>query len=225
MVLRVIIVMLLLFPITAFSQSSLYRSTPEKSALGMSLSFLDNGKILNGYLVSPIDTSTQAIFGAGIRLLDNQNLTPSLSGVSETTPPSPSGVIALEKTRALGTTGLQSFLSGGFMASSEKKVSSEDNLTLRSIVDLTALGGAGIFKCLQSSSELVITPSFGVYYAYTWQTTDYKLSGEKFAAEFSDFSGTAGLQLDLAPEVSVWSTLTFSFDNPETVLRVGFNWY
>ena len=219
MVLRVIIVMLLLFPLTAFSQSSLYRSTPEKSALGMSLSFLDNGKILNGYLVSPIDNSTQAIFGAGIRLLNNE-------GLNETTPPSPSGVIALEKTRALGTTGLQSFLSGGFMASSEKRVSSEGNITLRSIVDLTALGGAGIFKRLQSSSELVITPSFGVYYAYTWRTEDDKLSAEKvLPREFSDFSGAVGLQLDLAPEVSVWSTLTFSFDNPETVLRVGFNWY
>ena len=215
--LRVIIVMFLLFPLTAFSQSSLYRSTPAKSALGMSLSFLDNGRILDGYLVSPVDNNTQAIFGAGIRLLDNEVL-------NETTPPSPSGVVALERTNGLGTTGLQSFLSGGFMASSRKQVD-ESNITSLSIVDLTVLGGAGIFKPLKSSSELVITPSFGVYYAYTWRTTDYKVSEEKLKMEFSDFSGTVGLQLDLAPEVSVWSTLTFSFDNPETILRVGFNWY
>ena len=160
MALRVIIVMLLLFPLTAFSQSSLYRSTPGKSALGMSLSFLDNGRILNGYLVSPLDTSTQAIFGAGIKLLDNENL-------DESTPPSPSGVVALEKTSGLGTTGLQAFLSGGFMASSRKQVLSETNITSLSIVDLTTLGGAGIFKRLKSSSELVITPSFGIYYAST----------------------------------------------------------
>ena len=44
MMLRVTMVMFLLFPLTAFSQSSLYRSTPGKSALGMSISFLDNGK-------------------------------------------------------------------------------------------------------------------------------------------------------------------------------------
>ena len=218
MALRVIIVMLLLFPLTAFSQSSLYRSTPGKSALGMSLSFLDNGRILNGYLVSPLDTSTQAIFGAGIKLLDNENL-------DESTPPSPSGVVALEKTSGLGTTGLQSFLSGGFMASYRKYVSSETNITNLSIVDLTALGGAGIFKRLKSSSELVITPSFGVYYAYTWRTTNYRAPEETITTEFSDFSGAAGLQLDIAPEVSVWSTLIFSFDNPETILRVGFNWY
>ena len=218
MALRVIIVMLLLFPLTAFSQSSLYRSTPGKSALGMSLSFLDNGRILDGYLVSPLDTSTQAIFGAGIKLLDNENL-------DESTPPSPSGVVALEKTSGLGTTGLQAFLSGGFMASSRKQVLSENNITSLSIVDLTTLGGAGIFKRLKSSSELVITPSFGVYYAYTWRTTDYRGPEEKITTEFSDFSGAAGLQLDIAPEVSVWSTLTFSFDNPETILRVGFNWY
>ncbi len=219
MMLRVIMVMFLLFPLTAFSQSSLYRSTPAKSALGISLSFLDNGKILDGYLVSPVDNSTQAIFGAGIRLLDNEDL-------NETSPPSPSGVVALEKTSELGTTGLQAFLSGGFMASSRKYVSSETNITSLSTVDLTPLGGAGIFKRLKSSSELVITPSFGVYYAYTWRTTtDYRVSEETITTEFSDFSGTAGLQLDIAPEVSVWSTLTFSFDNPETILRVGFNWY
>ena len=210
--------MLLLFPLTAFSQSSLYRSTPGKSALGMSLSFLDNGRILDGYLVSPLDNSTQAIFGAGIKLLDNEIL-------NESIPPSPSGVVALEKTSGLGTTGLQSFLSGGFMASSRKYVSSETNITNLSIVDLTLLGGAGIFKRLKSSSELVITPSFGVYYAYTWRTTNYRVSEETITTEFSDFSGAAGLQLDIAPEVSVWSTLIFSFDNPETVLRVGFNWY
>lgn len=216
--LRVIIVMFLLFPLTAFSQSSLYRSNPGKSALGMSLSFLDNGKILDGYLVSPIDNSTQAIFGAGIRLLDNE-------GLDTSTPPSPSGVVALEKTSGLGTTGLQAFLSGGFMASSRKYVSSETNITDHSIVELTTLGGAGIFKRLKSSSELVIIPSFGVYYAYTWETTDYRVSEETIQMEFSDFSGAVGLQLDIAPEVSVWSTLTFSFDNPETILRVGFNWY
>ena len=218
MILRVIMVMLLLFPLTVFSQSSLYRSTPAKSALGMSLNFLDNGKILDGYLVSPIDNSTQAIFGAGIKLLANEDL-------NETSPPSPSGVVALEKTSGLGTTGLQAFLSGGFMASSRKYVSSETNITSLSTVDLTALGGAGIFKHLKSSSELVITPSFGVYYAYTWRTTDDRLLNTRSTMEFSDFSGTAGLQLDIAPEVSVWSTLTFSFDNPDTVLRVGFNWY
>ena len=53
MVLRVIIVMLLLFPLTAFSQTSSYMSTPGKSVIGMSISFLDNGRNLNGYLTSP----------------------------------------------------------------------------------------------------------------------------------------------------------------------------
>ena len=74
------------------------------------------------------------------------------------------------------------------MASSRKQVD-ESNITSLSIVDLTVLGGAGIFKPLKSSSELVITPSFGVYYAYTWRTTDYKVSEEKLKMEFSDFSG------------------------------------
>ena len=48
-----------------------------------------------------------------------------------------------------------------------------------------------------------MTPSFGVFYEYTWETTDDKLSAEKESTEFSDFSGGVGLQLDLAPEVSV----------------------
>ena len=78
MVLRVITVMLLLFPLTAFSQTSLYRLTPGKSALGMSISFLENGKNLSGYLTSPIDHSTQAIFGVGIGLLESPSKGPEI---------------------------------------------------------------------------------------------------------------------------------------------------
>ena len=213
--------MFLLFPLTAFSQSSLYRSAPGKSALGMSISFLDNRKNLNGYLTSPIDHNTQAIFAAGIGLFDNDQL----ADLNASIPPSPSGAVALETTSSLGTTGLQSFLTGGVKASSAKGVLTDDNITVVSIVDLTAFGGAGIFKRLQTSSELVMIPSFGVFYSYTWETADYKLLGSKESTEFSDFSGGIGLQLDLAPEVSVWGALTFSFDTSDTALTVGVNWY
>ena len=221
MMLRVIIVMFLLFPLTAFSQSSLYRTDPGKSALGMSISFLDNGKNLTGYLTSPIDQSTQAIFAAGIGLFDNDQL----ADLNASIPPSPSGTVALETTSSLGTTGLQSFLAGGVKASSAKGVLTNENITVISVVDLTAFGGAGIFKRLKTSSELVMTPSFGIFYSYTWETTDYKLLAEKESTEFSDFSGGIGLQLDLAPEVSVWGGLSFSFDTSDTALTVGVSWH
>ncbi len=230
MVLRVIMVMLLLFPVTAFSQSiiynldpqsSVYKSAPGKSALGMNISFINNGKNFSGYLTSPIDHSTQAIFGVGIGLLDNERLT----GAGTSIPPSPSGVVALEKTSGLGTTGLQSFLTGGFRASSAKEVLTQENTTLFSTVDLTAFGGAGIFKRLKTSSELVMTPSFGVYYAYTWRTAEDKTLSDKKTIESSNFSGEVSLQLDLAPELSIWGALRFSFDTSDTILTVGFNWH
>ena len=185
MVLRVITVMLLLFPLTAFSQTSLYRLTPGKSALGMSISFLENEKNLSGYLTSPIDHSTQAIFGVGIGLLDNE----PLKGTGDSIPPSPSGVVALKRTSALGTTGLQSFLTGGVGASSAKRVRTEDNMTLRSVVGLRTFGGAGIFKRLKTSSELVMTPSFGVYYAYTWRTAEDKILSDKKLSSLVIFQG------------------------------------
>ncbi len=185
MVLRVITVMLLLFPLTAFSQNSLYRLTPGKSALGMSISFLENEKNLSGYLTSPIDHSTQAIFGVGIGLLDNE----PLKGTGDSIPPSPSGVVALKRTSALGTTGLQSFLTGGVGASSAKRVRTEDNMTLRSVVGLRTFGGAGIFKRLKTSSELVMTSSFGVYYAYTWRTAEDKILSDKKLSSLVIFQG------------------------------------
>ena len=221
MMLRVTMAMFLLFPLTAFSQSSLYRSDPGESALGMSISFRDNGKNLTGYLTSPIDQRTQAIFAAGIALFDNDQL----ADLNASIPPSPSGAVALETTSSLGTTGLQSFLVGGVKASSAKGVLTDENITAVSIVDLTAFGGAGIFKRLKTSSDLVMTPSFGVFYSYTWETTDYKLFDKKESTEFSDFSGGIGLQLDLAPEVSVWGALSFSFDTSDTALTVGVSWH
>ena len=219
--LRVTMVMFLLFPLTAFSQTTPYTSTPGKSVIGMSISFLDNGKNLNGYLTSPIDQSTQAIFSVGIGLFDNDQL----AEINASIPPSPSGVVALEKTSPLGTTGLQSFLAGGVGASSAKRVRTPDDVTLRSVVGFTAFGGAGIFKRLKTSSDWVMTPSFGVSYGYTWLTTDYKRLGQKESTEFSDFSGSVGLQIDLAPEVNIWGALTFSFDSSDTALTVGVNWH
>jgi len=189
--------------------------------IGMSISFLDNGRNLNGYLTSPIDQNTQAIFAAGIGLIDNENL----KGTGTSIPPSPSGAVALEKTSPLGTTGLQSFVSGGVGASSAKRIRTVDDVTLRSVVGLTAFGGAGIFKRLKTSSDWMMIPSFGVSYAYTWLTTDDKRLGQKETTESGEFSGGVGLQLDLAPEVSVLGALTFSFDTSDTVLTVGVNWH
>ena len=272
MMLRVIMVMVLLFPLTAFSQStiynldsqgSLYRSTLGRSALGVNISFLENGKNLGGYLVSPIDHSLQVIFGVGIGLYDTgkfrdlgtspdpfsyeeliefsassdrlklRESSPSirlldhleLETLGGSIPPAPFAAVALEKTSAVGTTGLQSFLLGGVGASALKGVLGADNTPLFSIVDLIAFGGAGIFKRLKASSELAITPSFGVFYAYTWETVDDKIFNVKKNAEAGNFSGAAGMQLDLAPEFSIWSTLTFSFDTSDTILNVSVNWH
>ena len=221
MILRVITVMFLLFPLIAFSQTSSYMSTPGKSAIGMSISFLDNGRRLNGYLTSPMDQSTQAIFAVGIGLHDNE----ALIGTGESIPPSPAGTVALEKTSGLGTTGLQSFVSGGVQASSAKRVRTVDDVTLRSVVGLTAAGSAGIFKRLKTSSDWVMIPSFGVSYTYTWLTTDDAQFPQKETTEFGEFSGGVALQLDLAPEVNIWGALTFSFDTSATVLTVGVNWH
>ena len=188
----------------------------------MSISFLDNGRNLNGYLtVSPVDHNTQAIFAAGIGLFDNENL----KGTGESIPPAPSGVVALEKTSGLGTTGLQSFLSVGVGASSAKRIRTVDDVMLRSVVGLTAFGGAGIFKRLKTSSDWMMTPSFGVSYGYTWLTMDDKWLGQKETTESGEFSGGVGLQLDLAPEVTIWGALTFSFDTSATALTVGVNWH
>ena len=221
MVLRVIIVMFLLFPLTVFSQTTPYMSTPGKSAIGMSISFFDNGKNLNGYLTSLIDQSTQAIFGVGIGLFDNEDL----KEIGESIPPAPSGAVALEKTSPLGTTGLQSFLAGGVGASSAKRVRTADDVTLRSVVGFTAFGSAGIFKRLKTSSDWVMTPSFGVSYTYIWLTTEDKWLNEKKSTEDSEFSGGVGLQIDLTPEANIWGALTFSFDTSDTALTVGVTWH
>lgn len=213
--------MLLLFPLTVFSQTSSYMSTSGKNAIGMSISFLDAGRNLNGYLVSPVDHSTQAIFAVGIGLHDNE----VLEGTGESIPPAPVGAVALQKTSGLGTTGLQSFVSGAVGASSAKRVRTVDDITLRSVVGLTAGGAAGIFKRLKTSSDWVMTPSFGVSYAYTWLTIDDALLPKKETTESGDFSGGVALQLDLAPEVNIWGALTFSFDTSDTALTVGVNWY
>ena len=165
--------------------------------------------------------STQAIFAVGIGLRDNE----AREAIGQSIPPSPAGTVALQKTSGLGTTGLQSYVSGGVQARSRKLVQTVDDVTLESVVDLIAFGDAGIFKRLKTSSDWVMTPSFGVSYKYTWSTIDDISLPQKETKESGDFLGGVALQLDLAPEVNIWGALRFSFDTSDTVLTVGVNWH
>ena len=221
MMLRIIATIFLLFPVAGFSQSSFHNVTPGRSALGISVSFLENGKVFGGSLATPIDDTAQLVFAAGIGLLEDEKFERFNTAI----PPSPAASIALVKTSGLGTTGLKSFISGGLAVNSEKEVLRENNRTIISQVGLEASAGAGIFKHLNTSSELVATPIIAISYGYTWTTEDNKLDDTKETTESGSFSGSAGLQLDITPEISIWSLLNFSFDDPDTILSVGFNWY
>ena len=226
-------VIFLLFPVAAFSQQmsvspvsgtkmpsgfpiDFYRSTRGLDSLGISISFLEDGKVLGGNLAIPIDERLQAFLGVGLGLFDDLEINGNFKGPTNSIPPSPIAAAGMVLTSDPGKTGLQSFLSGSFNVISMKAVR---DVPLVSIVGLTAQGVGGVFKRLEVSSEWVAIPFLGVSYAYTWAITDNKISDVKETTESDSFSGLVGLELELAPELSVWGSLTFSFDSSDTIVK------
>ena len=102
---RVITVMLLLFPLTAFSQNSFYTDQLRgKDALGMSLSFLDNGKIVSMDILSPLSIIAHKRFlvlALNCWIALDCGTRKHSAHTVLLCPPSPFGVVALEKTSGL----------------------------------------------------------------------------------------------------------------------------
>lgn len=203
----------------AFAQSSFHELTPGQSILGFNIDFLEDGEIIGGTLRYAINRGSAANFSAGIGLFDKQ------AGL--TFPPSPTASVAIGMTEKLGQTQLGYFSYIGFGVSSVRKLQSRTNQVISTELSLGPSGRIGVFKPLDLSGNLTVFPFFGLSYTYLWTTTGVNYSDLNLnrTTDEGDFSGMLGIELEASPRFGMLGRVEFSFDDSETILFMGVNFY
>ena len=83
------------------------------------------------------------------------------------------------------------------------------------IYTLGLTSGVGIFKRIETESELAITPFLGVYGNYYRITSDQRTVSER------EVTGATGLEIELSPTSSIFGSIRFSFENTDSSFTIG----
>ncbi|MDE0044211.1 MAG: hypothetical protein OXT74_19395 [Candidatus Poribacteria bacterium] len=216
-----IVVLLLIASICCdvYAQSSFHEFTPGRSILGFNIDFLDDGEILGGTLRYAISKSASADFSVGVGLFDEQG--------GFTFPPAPTAGIAIGRAEKLGQTQLGYFSYIGVGASTVRGVDSQTNQVVRTALSLGPSASVGVFKPLDLSGNLIVSPFFGLSYTYLWTTAgvNYSDLDLRKTTEAGDFSGLLGIEFEFSPRFGMMMGLDFSFDESETIFFMGVNFY
>ena len=203
-----------LLPITAYSQTSLYKLPKGRTGLGLGFSTTENIDTISGSLDYGIDKDLRVSLTAGVGLIEDDEFNRSLE-----IPPAPAAGLSILRINALGQTGLDYFLSGGFSALFSRTVDAETNETFVKTRTLGLTGGGGVLKRLGRG----VTPFFGVYYSNAWAVTERQWPGLEEAVSDSNILGEAGVEIVVSRSTSIIGSLLFSFESSDTTFSVGIN--
>lgn len=219
----------MLYPITAYSQTSLYRLPTANTSLGLALSKQDIG------ITKPKDTTT---VGANLDYGLEDDLKISFQfGVGLTdaiaVPPAPNGGISIVQLKPLGNTGLEYFWRGDFGAGFFRSVQETTNLILERSRILSLSGAAGVLKRLETESGRVMHPFYALSYIRSWEALetnaefDEELEDLVFKKSMGrgDLVGEIGIEIELSPTVTALGGLQFSFERSDVAFRVRLNFY
>lgn len=219
----------MLYPIIAYSQTSLYRLPTADTSLGVALSQQDIG------IIKPKDTTTISAnldYGIEDDLKVSFQVGVGLTDVTDM-PPAPTVVVGIMRLKPLGDTGLEYFWRGDFGAVFFRSVQASTNRILERSRILGLSGGAGVLKRLETASGQVMHPFFALSYIRSWETseTNAEIAEEledlvfKKSARRGDLAGEIGIEIELSPTVTALGGLQFSFERSDVAFRIGLNFY
>ena len=130
-----------LLPITAYSQTSLYKLPKGRTGLGLGFSTTENIDTISGNLDYGIDKDLRVSLTAGVGLIEDDAFNRSLE-----IPPAPAAGLSIVRINALGQTGLDYFLNGSFSAIFSRTVDAVTSETFIKTRTLELTGGGGLLK-------------------------------------------------------------------------------
>ena len=213
-----IIFFLALLPITAYSQTSLYKLPKGRTGLGLGFSAAENINTISGSLDYGIDKDLKISFTAGVGLIEDDEYNKTLE-----IPPAPAGGLSIVRINSLGQTGLDYFLNGRFSAVFSRTVDAATNETFVKTRTLGLTGGGGLLKRLGTKSGWSLTPFFGVYYSNAWAVTERQWTELEEAVSNSSILGEAGMEIAVSRTTSIVGSVLFSFESSDTVFSIGIN--
>ena len=213
-----IIFFLALLPMTAYSQTSLYKLPKGRTGLGLGFSAAENINTISGSLDYGIDKDLKISFTAGVGLIEDDEYNKTLE-----IPPAPAGGLSIVRINSLGQTGLDYFLNGNFSAVFSRTVDAATNETFVKTRTLGLTGGGGLLKRLGTKSGWSLTPFFGVYYSNAWAVTERQWTELEEAVSNSSILGEVGMEIAVSRTTSIVGSVLFSFESSDTVFSIGIN--
>lgn len=201
------------------AQSSFHSLYPRRSVLGFDCNFYESGRDFRGRLEYAIDKKSVAKFSVGLAFSDRLH--------DSYFSPSPVGEFTIGNTGELGPTPLTYFLNVGFDVDSTREIKDISDRVARTTLGFGPLINVGVFKPLEIAPEFGLFPFLGLSYAYRWvgEGVDYSDLDFSNASQSGILSGMLGVELDILPKFSVFGAWEFSFNNAETGVRIGLNFY
>ena len=209
-----------LLPMTAYSQTSLYKLPKGRTGLGLGFSTTENVNTIAGSLDYGIDKDLRVSFSVGVGLIEDDVDNGRLE-----IPPAPAVGLSVVRINALGQTGLDYFLNGSFDAMFSRVVNAATSETFVKTRTLGLTGGGGLLKRLGTKSGWGITPFFGVYYSNAWSVTERQWTGIEETVSDSSVLGEAGIEIQMSRSTSIIGSLLFSFESSDTTFSIGINLY
>lgn len=220
----------LLFPVTAYSQTSLYELPQGRMAVGLGFTGLDFSRSqdaigIGGSLSYGVSSRTKITLGTNIGIIDKERY--GGSGI-DIPPPVMVGIGSLHVS-PLGQTGLDYFFSGGTYTSFSRVFNASTNETVGSARSIGLSGGGGISKRIQTNFGWTLNPFCGVSYLWSWTRISTKGALEETGRNrvFSGFGGRVGLEaeVEVSPTISVIGAFGVSFENFDGSFSVGLNFH
>ena len=225
-----IVLLFLLLPVTAYSQTGLYELRQGRMAAGIGIAGLDLSRSqdaigIRGSFSYGMSNHTRIAVISTIGSLARNRYGSELD-----VPPSLVIGIQSVHTRPLGQTGLDYFLTGafyrGFSSGVSRPLNAPAEATLLSVRTNGLSGGGGISKRLETNFGWLLNPFCGVSYSRSWTRVSRTEAPEIILNRVrSGYGGQVGLEIELSPAISMRGAFGVSFEDFDGSFSIGLNFH
>lgn len=221
-----IVFLLVLFPVTAYSQVSFKKLPIGGTSYGFEFSPQTDVTTIGARLDYGINNDSKISFGGAIGFTDDDFGTFVTYGGD--VPPFPLVDMSILHIETFKQYELEFFLQGGFAGAFRRVITSYDLLSGEStdghsLWSYTLSGRGGILKRLKTHSEWVISPFFALSYTNVWVIVESRLYALEETDSDGSFGGIVGMEIEMSQTMSVVGAFGFSFQSSDTVFSLSLN--
>jgi hypothetical protein len=200
----------------SYGQSEQYRLSPGEYAVAVGLGFLEDATLLDSSLIYGISQNLVGSLVVGLGFVEEDPIVPGVS-----IPPVPMFAVGFGTVDALGQTGLDYCARVDFGVDFGKFVEDATDRTIMTLRAAVTGLGFGFAKEIATGSDLVIVPSAGISYSYTWTTLESRIVDFTETESDADWGGQIGLTVRISPKMSVAGAVGFSFEESDIVYSIS----